>query len=130
MEKDHARQKVTLRRSWVNPIPAWGEDTERIYEDVEIEGLLNYNSFRVWPINKATETGELDEMNMALLLSSKDLEARGLLNDKGYFEFDTAYDRFIFNGNVYMGKGDTELSQAHEQPLLFQILLRRERLEG
>ena len=67
-----------------------------------LQALINYNAFRTWPLNVGTPSGELDEINCAMLVSQKQLVEKGFTNNKGYWTFDAALDRFIINGELYI----------------------------
>ena len=95
-------------------------------ERIPLQALINYNAFRTWPLNVGTPSGELDEINCAMLVSQKQLVEKGLTNNKGYWTFDAALDRFIINGELYISKGDTQVAQAKDEPIVFQVLLRRQ----
>lgn len=141
LDHDSARTKVIYRRSVVNPIPGWSEDEVREFDEFELDGLFHYNTFRIWPINENTPSGELDKMNGALFLSNKHLLEKGLLDSNGYFRINGPIDRFIIKGITYLAKGDTDVSQANSDPIeidtsdgvqvapdeiMIQLLLRRE----
>ena len=108
------------------PLPFGEDDDENNYERIPLQALINYNAFRTWPLNVGTPSGELDEINCAMLVSQKQLVEKGLINNKGYWTFDAALDRFIINGELYISKGDTQVAQAKDEPIVFQVLLRRQ----
>lgn len=126
MDMDSGLQEVTYLKHIINPLPFGEDDDSNNYIPIRIKGLINYNSFRTWPLNVGTPSGELDEINCALLLSKSHLLEMNLLNEEGYFEFDTTLDRFIINGESYISKGDTQVAQAKDEAIVFQILLRRQ----
>ena len=61
-----------------------------------------------------------------MLVSQKQLVEKGFINNKGYWAFDAALDRFTINGELYISKGDTQVAQAKDEPIVFQVLLRRQ----
>lgn len=132
VDQDVGLQTVIWLKHIMYP-EAFGEDPkgDENYEPIELKALVNYNDFRIWPINKGTPSGELDEMNCAIILSQKQLitlnETReDILNEQLNWVFDQALDRFEINGVRYIAKGDTQTAQAKDQPILFQVVLRRE----
>lgn len=83
--------------------------------------------FRNWPINKATVSGELDDENLSILISKNYIEQIGYLNQEGYWNFNWSEDRFVINGIVYKPSGDTQVSQAKDEALVFLVILKRDR---
>ena len=49
------------------------------------------------------------------------------LDRNGYFTFNWSEDRFIINGIPYKPDGDTEVAQAKDEAIVFQIILKRDR---
>lgn len=126
MDMDAGLQEVIWLKHIQYPLPFGEDDAEGNYIPITLKGLVNYNAFRTWPLNVGTLSGELDEVNCALLISTKQLRERDLLNAKGYWEVNGALDRFQINGELYISKGDTQVAQAKEEPIVFQVLLRRQ----
>lgn len=118
-------QKITWQKT-VNSKNQFGEDQGSKHINVEIEGLIAYNYFRSWPLTQPSTTGDVDKENCVLLLSKDYLHKSGYLNSEGYFEFDSANDRFILEGINYKSSGDTSMSQAKDKPLIFMVVLKRE----
>jgi hypothetical protein len=104
-----------------------GEDnaTER-FDEIGINGLMIFNSFRTWPITRFTETGATDQENVVLQLNRRYLDELGYLTADGDFAFNPTADRFKYLGKVYKAAGDTPISQAPDDPLHFYIILQRE----
>lgn len=126
LDIDAGRQKIIWAKA-VNQLLSHGEDSTQMYFKKEIEALCFYNAFRNWPINKNTESGELDDENLSIMISGRYLGDHGYLNEQGYWEFDWVMDRFEINGIVYRPTGDTQVSQAKDEALIFQIILKRDR---
>ena len=103
------------------------EDDSPRYYNIPIEALCYYNAFRNWPINKATVSGELDDENLSILISKNYIEQIGYLNQEGYWNFNWSEDRFVINGIVYKPSGDTQVSQAKDEALVFLVILKRDR---
>ena len=49
------------------------------------------------------------------------------LDSNGYFIFNWSEDRFIINGIPYKPDGDTQVAQAKDEAIVFQIILKRDR---
>lgn len=126
MDKDAGRQSIIWAKN-VDQLLTHGEDYIPKYYRIEIEALCFYNAFRNWPINKATVSGELDEENLSILVTTEYIESIGYLNKDGYWDFDWSKDRFVINGQVYKPSGDTQVSQAKDQALVFMVILKRDR---
>lgn len=126
LDIDAGRQRIVWAKH-VNQMLSHGEDYTPHYYRIEIEALCFYNAFRNWPINQSTITGELDEENLSILISKKYLEDHGYLNSNGYWDFNWVEDRFIINGIEYRPSGDTQVSQAKDEAIVFLIILKRDR---
>lgn len=124
LEDDSGRQTVAWCRNIDQPL-FMGEDVKPKYELVPIEVLCYYNAFRNWPINKATVSGELDDENLVILIPKSSIT--DYLNTMGYFKFNWSEDRFIINGISYKPDGDTEVAQAKDEAIVFQIIIKRDR---
>lgn len=126
LDIDAGRQTIIWAKH-VNQMLSHAEDTIPYYYNIPIEALCYYNFFRNWPINKSTPSGELDDENLSILISSDFIRKIGYLNSEGYFDFNWEQDRFVINGIVYKPSGDTQVAQAKDQALVFQIILKRDR---
>lgn len=124
LEDDAGRQTILWCKN-LNQMMFMGEDSKPKYDLVVIEALCYYNAFRNWPINKSTVSGELDDENLVILIPKSAIKP--YLNSQGYFQFNWSEDRFIINGIPYKPDGDTEVAQAKDEPIVFQIILRRDR---
>lgn len=105
---------------------SYGEDTGNNYEPYLLDGLIQYNYIRTWPSLKETVSGELDGINIVLYVTKRSLAENGHLTKDGYWDFDWAQDKFVINGKVYSPSGDTQVAQAHDEALLFFVVLKRE----
>lgn len=124
LEDDSGRQTIGWCKNIDQPL-FMGEDVKPKYELVLIEALCYYNAFRNWPINKATVSGELDDENLVILIPKS--EVTDHLNQFGYLVFNWSEDRFLINGVPYKPDGDTEVAQAKDEAIVFQIILKRDR---
>ena len=61
------------------------------------------------------------------MISRQYLNKLGYINEDGYFDFNWAEDRFIINGIPYRPSGDTNVSQAKDEAIVFLIILKRDR---
>lgn len=126
LDWDAGRQTITWAKQ-VNQYLNHAEDDSPRYYSIPIEALCYYNAFRNWPINKATVSGELDDENLSILISKNYIEQIGYLNQEGYWNFNWSEDRFVINGIVYKPSGDTQVSQAKDEALVFLVILKRDR---
>lgn len=126
MDIDAGRQVIHWYRHVDMQLP-FGEDLGDIYIDNEIEALCYYNAFRNWPINRATNTGELDEENLSLYVSAQYLYQHHYTNSDGYWDINPSEDRFLINGILYKPSGDTQVAQAKDIPIAFILILKRDR---
>jgi len=117
---------ITWLRS-VGGLDRNGEDnlTEG-FTNITLKGLIDFNYFRKWSVMMTTESGALDRQTEVLLLNMEYLRGLGYLNANNYFDYDKNADRFIGNGIKYKAVGDTHISQAQDEPLLFMVILERE----
>lgn len=126
LDQDSGRQKI-IWASHIDQILSYGEDSLPQYVFNVIEALCYYNAFRNWPINKSSVSGEQDEENLSIMISRQYLADKGYLDPNGYFDFNWAEDRFIINGIPYRPTGDTNVSQAKDEAIVFLIILKRDR---
>lgn len=126
MDHDAGRQSITWMRH-IDQIGAFGEDGGDQYTPVQIEALCYYNVFRNWPINKPTAAGELDDENLTIYVTKRQIEKLGYINNEGYWQFNWSEDRFIINGIAYKPSGDTQVAQAKDEALCFIVILKRDR---
>jgi len=125
---DAFQQQITWK-SCIKQYGTHGDDNEMRYKDITILGLIQYNHFRSWPINKDTIVGQVDQESELLFLNIKYLRDNGYTNDNDQFIFKPALDRFEVNGVVYTAKGDSQTAQAKDKVLLHFIVLKREEIE-
>lgn len=128
VDLDAGKQPV-LWLNRVNQMLPFGEDSTEVYIPTQLEALFQYNHFRTWPISNPTQSGELDLSTVAMYISAQLLRENGYLNEYGYWNFDWSSDRFVLEGKVYKPTGDTQVSQAKDQALLFMVVLQRENPE-
>lgn len=96
------------------------------YEQVPIKALVENNIYRLRPIDKFTNTGQIDSQFCWLILNKAYLQRNGWLNNDGYFSFNAGRDYFLIDGIRYHDAGDTLASQTDSDNVLFYILLKRE----
>lgn len=111
---------------YIDVILPYAEDSGEEYEVVNLKGLFHYNHIRVWPYSKPTISGDIDTTSVVLYISKNNLKGGGYLTSDGYWDFNQTQDRFILNGHVYKPSGDTQVSQASDNPLLFFVVLQRD----
>jgi len=112
------RQKANMDR--------YGEDAANGYDTVILKAQLNYNYMRSWPVTFRTETGDLDRQSVQILLNKDYLRENGYINAAGYFVYDQSLDYFVIDGLKHVPMGDTPVSQAYEDDILFTIIVKRD----
>lgn len=123
LEQDSGLKPITWLKSLSQPLP-FGEDVGFTFVSKELKVLVGYNSYRTWPINQVTNSGEKDNESCYILMSMRLLEEEGhLLNGK--FDFDKTIDRFIIDGITYKSSGDTHYDQASDTDNLVMVILKR-----
>lgn len=123
-----AQQPVTWRR-YRRKMARFGEDGDITYDDIELRAIISYDDWRIWPYNRGTASGTMDYGHAALIFNKDYLFGLGFLNDEGYFNCDTGYDRFVVNGITYKSLGDTLMAQAGDDTVLLQMIIQREDLK-
>lgn len=97
------------------------------FEQINLKVLLDFNYYHKWPINDTTPSGELDRMNVFCYINRNYLNSIGKLTLQGNLAYgDKFRDRFIYQGVVYKSFGETEVSQAPNNPLHVAIILQRQ----
>lgn len=125
--EDAFQQVITWKRT-ITVLSQNGEDDNIKNEDIELKGLVLYNYFRSWAINKSDQAGEIDKQSCMLYLNNKYLDDNGHINAQGQFKFKPVEDRFIVNGIVYKANGESQAAQSNNKPLLHFIILKREEI--
>ena len=127
-QEDAFQQTVEWRTSLT--LSKNGEDNNwNRYVSRELKCLIHYNYFRSWPMTQSTDTGEIDKENCMIYFNIKYLRDLGLVTDKDQFKYDPGVDRFIINGVMYKGMGDSQVGQAYDMPLWIFIICKREETE-
>lgn len=124
-----AFQENILWISIINKIDKFGEDGNEKKKEINLKGLITYNYFRSWPMNKDTQTGEIDKESILVFFNNKYLSDLGYINVNGQFKFDPSKDRFKVRGVQYKASGDSQVSQTKDKPLLHFIILKREEID-
>lgn len=100
--------------------------TEEYNPPIELKVLNNYNYMRTWPVTIITTAGESDPQSVQVFLNKDYLKGLGLLSPSGNFNYNPDLDRFVMDGIVYKGYGDTAASQHDGSDINYLITLRRE----
>jgi len=124
---DSFNQDVVLWKRFTRSYQRYGEDVvgKDYFDDVSLNCLISFNVFRTWPISDETTSGVLDKENMVMILNKNYLDENGYLNDNGFFDMDPGKDYFIHMGIEYRSAGEIPVAQAHDENLLFYIILKR-----
>jgi hypothetical protein len=121
---DAFQQTVVWRRS-ISMFNKLGQTVNRTV-DTDLKGLINYNHFRSWPINKESITGQVDKESMLLYINNQYLADLDLLDEAGVFKFNPDLDKFIVDNIEYAAKGNSQTAQTKTKKLLHFIVLKRE----
>lgn len=119
------KDQITWHR-FIRNLPRYGEEGSDRYEDIVLNCLISYNIFRTWPMTKETTSGSIDKENIVVIINKDYLSNLGYLNTNGFLQMDPGKDTFIHRGIKYRAAGETEVSQAGDDPLMFYIVLSRE----
>ena len=128
---DFNQEDITWKRSTVF-MDRFGEDpsgTGEVFQDVTLKVLIQSNYFRSWPVTSTSESGELDKESLVVILNYKYLKDNGYTTAENYFDFKPDLDRFIIKGRAYKSFGDLDASYANDEPLLFYLILKREKTD-
>lgn len=124
---DTFQQDVVLMRRYTHGIDVFMEDGDnRVYDEIELKCQFAYNYFRQWKINVTTISGELDRSSQAAIFSVDYLKSQGILTLEEFFDYEVNDTIFTHRGVVYKPMGNTYISQAHDQPQLFMVVLQRQ----
>ena len=123
---DFNKDTLIWQRAQSASIPEYFEDNlHDSVVDINLEVLVAYNYFRTWPMTKDTIQGSTDEQNMVVHINRNYLLGLGYLTAGGYFDFNPEDDSFIHRGLRYRAFGDTFHSQAGDEPMFIQLVLKR-----
>lgn len=126
--EDAFQQEIVWHRSLLRISKNGFDNKSTTLEPIIIKGLIQYNDFRSWPINKETKGGEIDSESMLVFLNLAYLGTLGYLNSFGQFDYKPDLDRFEVNGVTYVDKGNSQTAQAKGDALLHFLVLKREEL--
>ena len=125
--EDFNNDTLTWRRASATTVPEFFEDDIlNVKTDIALKVLIGYNYFRTWPMTEDTLHGAQDEQNMVVHINKDYLSGLGYLSAAGYFDFKPEDDVFIHRGIVYRSFGDTFHSQAMDDPMFIQLILKRD----
>lgn len=120
-----AWQQLIVWKKCIRATDKLGDDSNPLYKENELRGLVNYNHFRSWPINTQQITGEIDKESILLYLNTKYLADNNYLNANGLLKFNPTLDIFTIDGLEYKASGDSKTSQTDSKTLVNFIILRR-----
>lgn len=123
---DTFSQEDLLWRRYNGGMNLHGEDRLEDYQNITLKALFQYNLFRVWAMDKITESGQTDEGNVVCYINLRYLQELGYVNSKGIFLYSQDRDRFEHRGIRYRSTGFTLAAQAKGENLFVQLNLQRE----
>jgi len=98
------------------------------FTNINLDCLISYNYFRVWPVIAETMGGQFDKNSIVCLLNKHYMDGLGYTNAQGQFDFKTGEDIFVLRGIEYRCGGYSHVSQANDEPLLFMLILKRQEI--
>lgn len=108
-------------------IPLHGEDQGVLGDPIILDCLFSYNFFRTWPVVGYTINGEVDKQSCVAIINVEYLkrEHPSRINNYNRLIYKPDHDIFQHRGDTYTATGDTFISQANNEPLLFMLILKR-----
>ena len=98
------------------------------FTDIDLECLISYNYFRVWPVVTETMGGQFDKNTIVCLLNKHYMDGLNYTDAEGQFNFKPGEDKFVLRGLEYRCGGYSHVSQANNEPLLFMLILKRQEI--
>lgn len=127
---EDANQEPITWRKYVNVLDRYGEDKDpKNYQDISLLGLVQYNYFRSWPINKTTISGKIDKESVLVYFNTQYLIDAGHTNGQQLLAFTPGKDLFIIRGLIYKDFGESQVAQANNRNLLQFLILKREEID-
>lgn len=99
------------------------DNSQGTYHDVTLRCLVNYNYMRSWPITNFTEAGELQAQSIQVIFYKKYLKDNGYLTADGKLDYKPDHDRFVLDGIIRKPVGDSSISQAGDESLLYEVIM-------
>ena len=125
-QETFANQPITWRRR-IESLDRFNEDEPLYsYTDITIKALLQYNVFRTWPITRNTDSGDIDEESLMVIINREYLGELGYLTANNNFNFSPSGDRFIISGYTYKCQGYLDSSQDDNEALWVNLILEKE----
>lgn len=112
-----------LSQNW--QVDGFDDPANKAYTQVTLKCLVAYNYFRVWPAERLSNTGEIDDESLVLIFNKAYLAGLGYINAQGNFEYSSGTDYFVVDGVRYRSAGDTPAAQTATSPLLILLILSR-----
>jgi len=119
------QDSITWKRVTKN-VDRYGERDFATYQDITLPCFINYDWWRRIPTFKEDKTGEYNQADLLIIFKKAYLSAQSYLTTDGYFNYNPSLDKFVVKGKLYKPVGDTLLSQVKENPMLFQLMLRKD----
>lgn len=127
---EDVNQEQIIWRRYVNTIDRYGEDKDpKNFQDINLLGLVQYNYFRNWPINKSMVAGKVDKESVMVYFNTQYLIDSNHTNVNNLLSFDPGKDFFIIRGLLYKCFGESQVAQANNKTLLQFIILKREEIQ-
>ena len=121
------REIITWHKLTYN-VDYTGEGESSHFANINLRCLIEYNFRRTWPIDTETNSGSIDGQTICAIINLKYLKTLGYTDSNGYPIFNLGTDEFTHMGIKYISGGDSAIDQASDDPLLFQLILKRKTL--
>jgi len=121
------KEDITWHR-FMRKLSRDGEEASQTYEDIILKGLVYYGYYKTWPDENVRVSGENDDTSLVVIFNKQYLKDLGYTNSNDYFITNPGYDKFFIKGIEYISKGDTDVAQAENDPLLIYIRLDRKQV--
>jgi hypothetical protein len=122
---------ITYKKELYN-MDFFGEDGQpgnKLYSEHNLRCVINYNYYRVWGVNNNKQTGEKEASSFVVIFNRKYLidNFSTIVDNQGNLLFDSGKDFFIHKGLRYTAQGETFISQNADNPILFMVILQRDK---
>jgi hypothetical protein len=119
------KQPIVWRRTNAH-LDRYQEGEEKLYDEILLEGLIEYPFQRKWVIDRVSIEGQTDKMYSGIYLNIQYLKDSGYLNSENTLDFDTGRDSFYFNGFWHKAAGLMQAAQTDTKPLYLILLVERD----
>lgn len=117
---------ILIWRRWIpGQIATFNEEPSGTFQEIPLRVLMQYNTFRTWPVMIKEVSGEIDDQNTVAILNNDYLAGLGYIQE-GKFNFQKDTDYFSHRGLLYKCDGNTPIAQVDADPIHTYLILRVE----